>query len=166
MAHRLFKRYGDPRGLADGSPERAFADLWRKHCSAQFLQAQLDLLALVPAVRMSALVLSPAALRSAPLLTSNASTALVVQVQLELLALVPAVHVLSIKIKMKPMAARVRIFRPLAQALLTRSSCRRSLSCSHMCSVPTSFLIFYSTKYIFQRCSSSLWPSRPRKPPP
>lgn len=66
VAHRLFKRYGDPRGLADGSPERAFADLWRKHCSAQFLQAQLDLLALVPAVRMSALVLSPAAPQSAP----------------------------------------------------------------------------------------------------
>ncbi|KAK9839718.1 hypothetical protein WJX81_008385 [Elliptochloris bilobata] len=49
VAHRLFKRYGDPRGLAEGWPERAFADLWRRHCSAQFLQAQLELLALVPA---------------------------------------------------------------------------------------------------------------------
>ena len=51
VAHRLFKRYGDPRGLAAGSPERAFADLWKRHCSGAFLQAQLELLALVPAVR-------------------------------------------------------------------------------------------------------------------
>ena len=51
VVHRLFKRYGDARGLEAGSPERAFADLWRRHCSAQFLQAQLELLALVPAVR-------------------------------------------------------------------------------------------------------------------
>ena len=51
VAHRLLKRYGDARGLEAGSPERAFADLWRRHCSAQFLQAQLELLALVPAVR-------------------------------------------------------------------------------------------------------------------
>ena len=51
VAHRLLKRYGDARGLEAGSPERAFADLWKRHCSAQFLQAQLELLALVPAVR-------------------------------------------------------------------------------------------------------------------
>ena len=54
ISHRLFQRYGDPKLTNPGSPERAFAELWRRHCSAQFLEAHMALLAGIPKVRLPA----------------------------------------------------------------------------------------------------------------
>jgi hypothetical protein len=51
IAQRLFARYGDPKHAKEGSPERTFAQLWKQHCSAQFLEAHLTLLAGLPQVR-------------------------------------------------------------------------------------------------------------------
>ncbi|EIE23737.1 ARM repeat-containing protein [Coccomyxa subellipsoidea C-169] len=48
IAQRLFARYGDPKHAKEASPERAFAQLWKQHCSAQFLDAHLALLAAFP----------------------------------------------------------------------------------------------------------------------
>ncbi|BDA47636.1 Importin-7 [Coccomyxa sp. Obi] len=45
IAQRLFARYGDPKHTKEGTPERAFAQLWKQHCSLQFLDAHLSLLA-------------------------------------------------------------------------------------------------------------------------
>lgn len=45
ISHRLFQRYGDPKLTNPGTPERAFAELWKQHCSSQFLEAHLSLLA-------------------------------------------------------------------------------------------------------------------------
>ena len=50
ISHRLFQRYGDPKLTNPDTPERAFAELWKQHCSAQFLQAHLALLASIPKV--------------------------------------------------------------------------------------------------------------------
>ena len=54
ISHRLFQRYGDPKLTNPGSPERTFAELWKSHCSAQFLEAHMALLAGIPKVRFSA----------------------------------------------------------------------------------------------------------------
>ncbi|CAL5220954.1 g3058 [Coccomyxa viridis] len=48
ISHRLFQRYGDPKLTNPGTPERAFAELWKQHCSSQFLEAHLSLLASIP----------------------------------------------------------------------------------------------------------------------
>ena len=50
ISHRLFQRYGDPKLTNPGTPERAFAELWKQHCSSQFLEAHLSLLASIPQV--------------------------------------------------------------------------------------------------------------------
>ena len=36
IAGRLFSRYGDPKMHADSGPSKAFAQLWKAHCSSQF----------------------------------------------------------------------------------------------------------------------------------
>ena len=51
IAGRLFSRYGDPKMHADSGPSKAFAQLWKAHCSSQFLDAHLALLAGLPQVR-------------------------------------------------------------------------------------------------------------------
>lgn len=53
ISHRLFQRYGDPKLTNPGTPERAFAELWKQHCSSQFLEAHLSLLASIPQVASS-----------------------------------------------------------------------------------------------------------------
>ena len=50
ISHRLFQRYGDPKLTDPSTPERAFAELWKQHCSSQFLEAHLSLLAGIPKV--------------------------------------------------------------------------------------------------------------------
>ena len=55
ISHRLFQRYGDPKLTNPGSPERAFAELWKRHCSAQFLEAHMALLASIPTVSLCSL---------------------------------------------------------------------------------------------------------------
>ena len=50
ISHRLFQRYGDPKLTNPGTPERAFAELWKQHCSSQFLEAHLSLLASISQV--------------------------------------------------------------------------------------------------------------------
>jgi hypothetical protein len=52
IAGRLFSRYGDPKMHDQSGPCKAFAALWKQHCSAQFLDAHLALLAGLPQVRL------------------------------------------------------------------------------------------------------------------
>ena len=52
ISHRLFQRYGDPKLTNPGSPERTFAELYKRHCSAQFLEAHMTLLAGIPKVSL------------------------------------------------------------------------------------------------------------------
>ena len=50
ITHRLFNRYGEPKLQKAGTAERPFAEMWLARCSAQFLDAHLQVLGALPAV--------------------------------------------------------------------------------------------------------------------